>query len=205
MFATCLWMNSRCSMQECIWTFGWNLASSYFSFFIDQKKRSFDADPFTWRTLRAWLLVGLGDAFGDVVSPLSRKPTPCPPSSASKTTSELKESLATKATKGDETEEVGESVGEEEKDAPKDESQEILMATPNQEVQEVFQLQKVVGVGVDVGVGVPWNALHLQPQTFDLQAASSGNSTTRSTPSRGGEWGWLCGYWWWWCGYRRPK
>lgn len=81
--------------------------------------------------------MGLGDAFGDVVSPLSRQPTPCPPSSASKTTSELKESLATKATKGDETEEVGENVREGEKDAPKDESQEILMATPNQEVEEV--------------------------------------------------------------------
>ena len=69
--------------------------------------------------------MGLGDAFDGVVSPLSRPHNPYPPASASKTTSEPKQSPATI---GDENREVEKNHG-----AKKEESQEVFEATPKEE------------------------------------------------------------------------
>lgn len=90
--------------------------------------------------------MGLADSIGDVVSPLSRRPNPSPPASASKMTSPVKQSNATEAPKGGKTVEVEEKEGNEE-------SQEVLEATPKDEVEEPEVPTKTVGRGRGRGRG----------------------------------------------------
>ena len=134
--------------------------------------------------------MGLGDAFGDVVSPLSKPPNPCPPTSASKTTSQPKQSPTTEAPNGDETAEVEEG---KEKGVPENESQDVLEATPKDEVEDTEVPTKTVGRGRGRGRGRgggrgvslkrPAASSAPSPSTFKRPAAASAQPAAPAPPA----------------------
>ena len=138
--------------------------------------------------------MGLGDAFGDVVSPLSKPPNPCPPTSASKTTSQPKQSPTIEAPSGDETAEVEEG---KEKGVPENESQDVLEATPKDEVEDTEVPTKTVGRGRGRGRGRgggrgggrgvslkrPAASSAPSPSTFKRPAAASAQPAAPAPPA----------------------